>query len=158
MQNELTPVQMLDKVLEWFNWPVDKTPGKVLKRDAIVREWFMPNIVEDMPELNTTEFLEKNQMLMRKLAKDELVLETISHYVLTFEGMIFHAKGGYAGDIAARNQVAIQQESAKAYQLELAEAQRSQAETLNVLTIWIAIGSVIAGIYYAVEIAKAICR
>ncbi len=99
MNFDLTPMYMLDKVLEWFSMEPDEmglgeqaTPRvDVLEKDA------SRLIAAKFIELNSSEFLLWKNLIYQKLIKDKYLFdEGGTKYSITFDGKIFCKQGGYA--------------------------------------------------------------
>ncbi len=68
-------------------------------------------------------------------------------YRITFEGKMFIFDGGYAVDYENRNSHQIEINRIKNLQINL-------QQKLNLLTFWVTIGTLIAAVYYAIEVLK----
>lgn len=87
-----------------------------------------------------------------KLIKDEYVVETnvnsvtdgqIKCHHISFDGIVFLAQGGYLHQIEENRQMEIKSNEFHRIQISLRK-----------LTAWVAVGSVVAAAYYAIEIYK----
>ena len=142
----MNSIEKLDAVLECFvNIQIHQT---------------MLNEEEILSQIDKTKIRDRDELIkvLKKLVKDEYLeiqlrfnnYSNVSseHYTLTFEGDYFYRyEGGYLGKFrkAAEHEMQIE------YYRNI---QTSQANKLNTLTTWIAIGTIIAAIYYLCEIIK----
>ena len=106
-ENTLTPMQMLDKVLEWMSmnpneFRKDKNPRINLSQGAI-----QGGCMVDFPELKTGQFLTDFDLILKKLVKDEYIDEskrtqfgmaTMTVYSINFNGKYFSKDGGYQNE------------------------------------------------------------
>lgn len=72
------------------------------------------------------------------------------HFEITFKGKIFIQEGGYVGNFQRLESQKIQADEYRTHQMHL-------QTKLNRLTCWIAVGTVVAAIYYTIEILKYFC-
>jgi len=148
VENTLTPIQMLDKVLEWFSMDVQEmglgeqlSPRQYAKKDVALRL-----MADKFKELNTAVFLIDNPLILSKLVKDGyLRLYYDDLYSITFDGKYFSRAGGYKQKII--------NESAENTRLERLETnQRRNQIAVIWLTGVLAFGALIAAIYYLTEL------
>src|SRR5690348_1855058 len=93
---QLTEIQMLDKVLQWFAKSPDEIDRQPFtSRQSILKGNISGSIVKEYPELNTKEFLEWEDLILEKLVKDKYVSKLNELYSITFDGKIFSKAGGY---------------------------------------------------------------
>ena len=108
--------------------------------------------------------------ILAKAIKDEYIHEfrhgsMISHtYKLTFDGILFINEGGYTSQASSRrlnqelekNQRDLQKTQTEMItaQAKIMERQTQIQQSVKTLTVWIAIGTVIAAIYYIFELVN----
>ena len=144
--SKLSSVEKLDLVLKFF---LESPHAFPLIHEETLLKYLAPEIVGNAVEL---------KQILDKLVKDEYLnfdLRSINggsiavkHYKLTFEGDYFYKyEGGYLGKYKKDKENNAQLDFYRKNQAE-------QAVRLNTLTTWIAIGTVIAGVYYIGEIFR----
>ena len=137
----LTPIQQLDKVLEWFAMDISemKDGEKIYIRQRANRKQIIPLIIETFPDLNDEQFIIDSDLILEKLAKDCYLYkhQTTFEYNITFEGKVFSRQGGYSKS----------------------ENRKTKAANNQSLIQWlIAGGTALAGIYGLYELIKNICH
>ena len=141
----MTSIEKLDSVLEYFsNIQIE---NKYIREEDILLH-FNNKVVQGRDELlKILKKLEKDEYLEVKLRSvNNNYNNPIPHYILTFEGDYFiRYEGGYLGKVNKN----LESERLLEYYREL---QSSQSRKLNILTRWIAIGTIIAAVYYIGEI------
>lgn len=116
----------------------------------------------------------KMRQIFVKLESDGFIMidtaNTVVAYEVTFEGRLFWQQGGYKGQLNRERRLETQnrrmakyqkQLQATSLQYEAAKTSDSFAQTqlqrrVATLTGWIAVGTVIAGIYYIVQLYPAL--
>lgn len=148
---DFSPLELLDIVLRYLRNP----KGLPIKT--------LDEITNDLnPILNAEQadiYLILNKLIKDEYIKDEWVdvreknlplgiEKSVLHYLITFEGKIFlDYPGGYVKQAEEQN--------AESIRLEKIESdQKASRNQMNVLTAIIAAGTLIAAIYYGVEIYK----
>jgi hypothetical protein len=140
MNNTLTPVEMLDKVLEWFAMDVSQIKLSVLiPRTAAPKDQALRNMAEVFLELNTPEFLLFADLIFDKLVRDKYIKVLNQQtpiapiYAITFDGILFSRQGGYQKE----------------------DKRKVIQATLQSWQTWaIVIGTFLAGLYGLWEIAR----
>jgi len=155
MNKELTPIEKLDLILGLLSSSTkyqisDNVPIAKLDENEILE--FIKNDTGNPIILTSHEL----SLILEKLVKDEFVKKekifrntdpTYYYYYVSFEGAVFNERGGYKQDI-------INHHSEKNRVETLASYQHEQADTLNTLTRRILYVTVIAALYYLIEICK----
>jgi hypothetical protein len=159
----ITPIQLLDEVLTFICVkPIAKgniEQGKLITELKKVIP--LIDIEDDFASqiLRVFDKLEKENYIIceqRNVRYNDLSGEGATRleycYRVTFDGKLFFEQGGYskkyAHDESERNRLTALESS----QLEYNEAQRKQAATLNKLTFWVAVGTLLAAVYYMTEL------
>jgi hypothetical protein len=150
--NNLSPIEMLDKTLEWFAMDVSEMGmgEQLIARESITRTKALRLMVDKMPELNTTDFLVYSNLVLNKLVKDEYLscpddgrISGEPAYSITFEGKIFSKMGGYNSKISADRGENIRLE-------KIERNQRFHQSALTWLTIILTVATAIQALYAAV--------
>ena len=149
MTPELSVIQMLDKVLEWFTKDYkDLGMDNPIPRQSVPVEWVRQNLEKIYPELNTNHFSEYAPLILDKLEEDGFVKQKNFVYTVTLKGKLFYRDGGYE-----------QQEKDIRRQREDSETDLRLKKRTEVVTAY---GSVIAAagaiLLLLWEIHKALCR
>ena len=134
----MTPTEKLDKVLSIFS-----DNPKHLKTTEL------QNILIDTWPAKREELI----MIIDKLRKDDYVIMiSPDQFQISFEGDLLIKSGGYAKKYADDERENIRLTALESFQHEYNVAQRKQATTLNWLTFWVAVGTLIAAVYYLTEL------
>jgi hypothetical protein len=113
----MTPIYMLDRVLEWFSIDEPIKDKNYVSRLGALRSLAYSSFVLTYPEFETTQFEEYFPLILDHLEKDgylKIVSDqttTNKAYSITFSGKLFSQAGGYAAKIAFDQ---IKEESIKA--------------------------------------------
>ena len=147
--NELTPIQKLDKVLEWFAMDI-KEMG--IGEQSILRERVpilktIELISKYFKELNTAEFIIESGLILEQLADDGNIKKEGDLYSITFKGKYFSKNGGYT-----QKNINNASESIRLDNLEHRQKRYEQTQTL-LLTL-VSVGTLISAVYYLIEIGK----
>lgn len=153
MMPELSAIEQLDGILKWLV-------------ENAKQFWEIENIV-NQPSYNHLRQSIDNQLLhliLERLVKDgkasvdesereitysyaDSKMQKIWLYKVSFDGLVFYKQGGYARLLQLENDklITLQQER---------EYQERQTKALKSLQLWIVIATVVAGLYYLVELLK----
>ena len=129
------PIEMLDKVQEWFAMGKKEmlSISPVIPSENVSYEEASKSVIEFFPGMDNVEFLLHRKMIFKKLINDGYISEENNLYSITFEGKLFSKNGGYKKQI--RNQ--------------------SNQASLQFWQTWaIVIGTAAAGAYGLLEIGK----
>ncbi|MBA0883599.1 hypothetical protein [Flavobacterium undicola] len=146
---------------------IDNTELKIL--DEILKTLSISDSVKWFEIMNETldrcEFLKDVdhftfQVALLKLVKDDYVIETNkdidnpkkTHYNISFEGLFFIKNGGYENQNLKSHQVEMEVVEMKKMQSLLEAKNASLQVQLVVLTYLIAFGTLVAAIYYLLEV------
>ncbi|WP_129021313.1 hypothetical protein [Edaphocola flava] len=139
-------LQKLDFVLDYFK--------KKKEFSATYNYSLIETYVKRTPEMNITTLILKE--ILEKLVSDGYLTKTekptgLSYYNISFKGLVFE---GYVL-VYTLSQKEIQRVNMlEQEQRALAYSQNQVAEKTKNLTVWVAIGTIIAAVYYLLEIWK----
>jgi hypothetical protein len=136
-------IDMLDKVLQWFATDIkDYATSNVVPqpRSGEDKNIVIKRMINDYPDLNTSEFTEYADAMLRKLVKDNYLEIRNDRYWITLDGKLFYLQGGYRAEFDRdRHNMQI------AY-LQIKMARKHQNGILA--------ATVVAGLYYLIEVLK----
>jgi hypothetical protein len=164
MENKLSPIYMLDKVLDWFSIDVyhknaSKDPNFVSRLGAW-RDIIHSGIIMTYPELETDAFDEYIPIILDKLVEDGNIKiispekETKKSYSITFKGKMFSQAGGYAKQFehdAMENNRLIALET---FQQKQAEILSTWTKRVALWTSLIAIGTIVLALLEIVSLCN----
>jgi len=148
MESKLSPIELLDKVLYIF----DSSSKHIGMHRIQIKDLLEARGIILIDGLLTEMLfkIEKDGFLRHELGDVQLLnqkVKDIPFYILTFEGELMQLSGGYAQK--SKN------DEYKNIRLEKIEsAAKANRKTVTFLTWIIAAGTLVAAVYYAIEILK----
>lgn len=139
-------LQKLDFVLNYFK---NKKEFSATYNYSLIEMY-----VKRTPEMNITILMLKE--ILEKLVSDGYLTKTekstgLTSYNISFKGLVFE---GYVSSYIASQKEKIRVNMLEEEQRALAYSQKEISQKMNNLTLWVAIGTIIAAIYYLLEIWK----
>jgi hypothetical protein len=97
MREELSPIYMLDKTLQWFSMDTDEMGmgEQLIARENMHRDDAIKLIITMYPELNSNEYMFYYDMILHKLFSEGRLVKSGHAYSITFDGKLFSKAGGY---------------------------------------------------------------
>jgi hypothetical protein len=150
--NTLTPIEMLNKALEWFAMDIgDTNPNNFIPRENASKNTLLNDMTRTFIELDTTDFLLYSDLILNKLVDEKYLnyykesgIIGMERYSITFDGKLFSKDGGYIKQS--------ERELIRIKNLETDEALKKRNEKWTVYGAWVA--GVSTALLFLTELGK----
>ncbi|QSW88308.1 hypothetical protein J0383_18845 [Flavobacterium endoglycinae] len=148
-------LEILDKILSTLSQPNTKKATKldlsvILRKDPIIHLYYNEFILEK----NIERLLEENYI--KEVAEDVHIRDfgthSVTYYTLTTIGYIFIKEKGYQNTYYSNLSIEQENRELRKSQIELNKSVVETNKRTLKLTSWIAFGTIVAAVYYLVEL------